>query len=115
LSGTNTYSGVTTIAAGTVIVNGALVSASGVLVSGGILKGTGTVSGPVTVANGGTVAPGSSPGVIHPDAVAFNNGAIFSVELGGTSPGSGTGFHDQLDATGSVTIGESAVLNVSAF
>lgn len=120
LVGTNGYTGATTINNGRLNVDGSTHASSAVAVnSGGTLGGLGEVKGAVTVHDGGHVATGASPGKLTEGSVEFKSGANFDVEIGGTSPGTGAGFHDQLviksGATGAVTIDTAAVLNISAF
>ena len=64
----------------------------------------------------GDVAPGQSPGtlaVIGNFTLAADD--TFTVEIGGTSPGTASSNHDQLDVTGTVTIGNNVTLGVTAF
>ncbi|MBD1942561.1 cadherin-like domain-containing protein [Coleofasciculus sp. FACHB-712] len=96
-------------------VNGKTATAGTTINSGGTLGGSGTVIGNVTVNSGGVLAPGSGIGILNTRSVNFTNGSLFNVELGGTSAGNGAGFYDQLNVTGTVTIGTSAVLNTSLF
>jgi hypothetical protein len=96
-------------------VNGKTATAGTTINSGGTLGGSGTVIGNVTVNSGGVLAPGSGIGILNTRSVNFANGSLFNVELGGTSAGNGIGFYDQLNVTGTVTIGTSAVLNTSLF
>ncbi|MBX3053498.1 MAG: hypothetical protein KF753_18625 [Caldilineaceae bacterium] len=64
-----------------------------------------------TVTFNGNLSPGSSPGIFSVAGnVAFVDNSSFSVELTGTPSG---GSHDQLDVTGSVTIGSSVALNLT--
>lgn len=63
--------------------------------TGGTLGGTGILRADVTVNSGGTFAPGVSPGVFRVGSLALASGAITAMELGGTTPGNGAGFHDQ--------------------
>nr|MBD1903447.1 cadherin-like domain-containing protein [Coleofasciculus sp. FACHB-125] len=96
-------------------VNGKTATAGTTINSGGTLGGSGTVIGNVTVNSDGALAPGSGIGILNTGSVNFTNGSRFNVELGGTSAGNGIGFYDQLNVTGTVTIGTSAVLNTSLF
>ncbi len=82
--------------------------------SGGTLGGTVTVNGTVTTNSGGTVALGNSPGIVNTGSVSFTSGSTFDVEIGGTTPGNGAGFHDQLNVTGTVALG-GATLVTSSF
>jgi autotransporter-associated beta strand protein len=109
LGGSNSYSGITTINSGTLLVTGSIASNYRVDVqSTGTLGGSGTVSG-VQVATGGTVAPGNSPGILNTGNITFASGSLYSVELNGTTAGCG---YDQLNVTGTVSLGNST-LNVS--
>ncbi|MBD2013331.1 cadherin-like domain-containing protein [Microcoleus sp. FACHB-53] len=96
-------------------VNGKTATAGTTINNGGTLGGSGKVIGNVTVNSGGVLAPGSGIGILNTGSVNFTNGSLFNVELGGTSAGNGVGFYDQLNVTGTVTIGTSAVLNTSLF
>jgi hypothetical protein len=102
LAGTDTYSGTATVSAGTLAVNGSLtdslvtVGASGTLVGNGSLSKLVTVDGnlsPGTVGTAGTMTLGAG--------LSVASTANFSVDLNGTTAGSG---YDQLDVTGSVTL-----------
>jgi len=66
----------------------------------GKLSGSGVVTRDVVVQAGGVLAPGGSPGVLEVDGVLmFNDGATFTVELAGSTPGNGAGHYDQLNNT----------------
>ena len=109
LSGTNTYTGATLVGSGKLLVNGSTTSATTVA-SGATLGGSGTVSNSVTINSGGTVAPGTSPGILNSGDVSLQSGSIFRVELNGTNVGTQ---YDQLNVTGTVTIGSSVTLDAS--
>lgn len=65
-----------------------------------------------TVTMSGTVAPGQSPGIlVVAGNYVFADNSTYEVEIGGTSPGAGNGFHDQIDVTGTVTIGSDVTLS----
>ncbi len=81
--------------------------------SGATLGGTGTTAA-VTVQSGGKVAPGVSPGILKSGNVVFTSGSAFDVEIGGTTAGNAISNHDQLNVTGTVSLGN-ANLNLSAF
>jgi hypothetical protein len=74
----------------------------------GILKGTGTI-GALTSA-GGQISPGMSPGVLNTGNVVFDSSTTLNVELGGT----GAGSFDQLNVTGTVSLGN-AVLSPTLY
>ncbi len=78
--------------------------------------GTDIDAGANTVTADGTVAPGQSPGIL---AIAgnfmFADNSTFEVEIGGTSPGTASTDHDQVDATGSVSIGTGVTLDLVDF
>lgn len=69
----------------------------------GILKGTGTVAW-LSVSPGGKVAPGLSPGVLNTGDLNISGGTL-EIEIGGTTPGTGDGHHDQTNVTGTVALG----------
>jgi len=50
-----------------------------------------------------------------PGDVTLSDGAAFTVEIGGTTPGNTDGDHDQVSATGSLTIGANVVLAASSW
>lgn len=79
------------------------------VLTGGSLGIFGTVTGAtdaIIVNSGGTVAPGASPGVINSMGnLNLGAGSTYAVEIGGTTPGNGGGFHDQIDVTGTVALG----------
>ena len=111
LSGNSKYYGNTYVDAGTLQVDGKLWSGPLSVSAGATLGGTGmvTASG---VSISGILAPGASPGVLDIDgSIAFSGAsAAFSVELGGTTPGDGAGFYDQVNmvsSTGSISLGSS--------
>ena len=115
LSGTNTYTGATSVSAGTLSVTGSTASGSAVTVqSGATLNGTGTVAGTVNVQSGGKLTPGLSPGILNTGSVTLTSGATLPIEIGGTTAGNTSSNHDQLNVTGSVTLGN-ATLTLSAF
>jgi CSLREA domain-containing protein len=74
-----------------------------------IVKGSGTIKAPVTII-GGTVAPGGSgvagpgggTGILKTGNVSFTGTSTLAIEINGTTAGTQ---HDQLDVTGSVTLG----------
>ncbi|MCK5148367.1 hypothetical protein KAR48_16540, partial [bacterium] len=64
----------------------------------------------------GNSTPGQSPGILNISGnFIFAEGASFSVEFGGTSPGSASNNHDQLSVSGSVTISSNIPLNTSSY
>lgn len=70
----------------------------------------------LTVTMSGTVSPGESPGILNVTGnFAFADGSTFLVEVGGTTPGNTDTNHDQLAATGSVTIGTNVTLSTVQF
>ena len=55
--------------------------------------------------------PGEQGG---PSPVALHAGSLFDLEFGGTQPGTDDTNHDQLDASGSVTIGRTSICSLSS-
>ncbi len=77
---------------------------------------TGDFTGTALVASG-NVSPGQSPGILSVNGdFAFADDSSFTVQIGGTTPGTANNQHDQLDAdNGDVIIGENVTLHLSAF
>lgn len=73
--------------------------------AGGVLGGTGKLHAPVVVTAGGILAPGASAGVFTVDSLTLDPDSITRMELGGPTPGNGTGFHDQVVVTGLLSLG----------
>jgi fibronectin-binding autotransporter adhesin len=114
LEGTNTYTGLTYVRAGSLIVNGSISTSSLTTVqTGTTLGGTGTV-GALTIDAGGVFSPGNSPGIQTVIGNYIQNGTL-QVEIEGDTAGNGAGFHDQVDVTGTVTLGVESVLSLTTF
>lgn len=107
LTGDSSYTGPTSVNGGTLAVNGSI--ASPVTVNtGGTLGGNGSV-GSTTVGGGGVIAPGNSIGQLTVNGdLAFTAGAIYEVEV------NAAGAADRIDATGTVTIANTARVAVLA-
>ncbi len=126
LSGANSYTGATTISAGALALShsssnnlatsptldvqtnatlsvGGLNAGTFALASGQTLKGNGTVSGKLTATSGSFLTPGASPGIITQTGdLTLSSGSTFVVEVNGATAGTQ---YDQVDVTGSVTLG----------
>jgi len=114
VSGVDTYTGTTSIGAGRLNLNGSIMSNTTVNATG-TLGGTGTINSANSVTvTGGTVAPGTSPGILNSGNVSFDSSSTLAVEIGGTTPGSTATSHDQLNVTGTVSLGD-ATLALSSF
>jgi fibronectin-binding autotransporter adhesin len=102
----NAYVGNTSINSGTLLVNNASGSGTGTgavtVEDGATLGGAGFITGAVTVNSGGTLAPGNSPGIISTGDLSLMSGSFLSVEIDSITVGTG---YDQVDVTGSVTLG----------
>jgi autotransporter-associated beta strand protein len=114
LAGSSTYTGATTVNGGTLLVDGSLTVSPVTVGTGATLGGTGTVTGAVTVNSGGTLAAGHSPGILNTGNLSLSSGSTLAVEIGGATPGTGAGFYDQVNVTGTVNLG-GATLNLAAF
>jgi autotransporter-associated beta strand protein len=112
LTGPSPFHGQIVVGQGRLIVNGPAPMTGQVFVSNpqGLLGGTGLLGG-VQVASG-TVSPGESSGILTVASLIYNAGGASSlqIELAGLVPGVG---YDQLNATGSVTIGPTTSLVAS--
>jgi fibronectin-binding autotransporter adhesin len=108
LGGASSYTGPTTVAGGTLRVEGNIASSAVTVASGATVSGNGTV-GTTTVNTGGTVTPGSSIGTLN---VAGNyvqqSGATYQAEVDPASTAS-----DRIAVTGTATLQDGAVLNVT--
>jgi hypothetical protein len=61
------------------------------------------------------VYPGLSPGILNVVGdYSQNDKSSLHIEIGGDSPGDGAGFHDQINVTGTVSLGNAA-LSVTSF
>ncbi len=105
LTGTNTSTGTATVNSGTLTIGTSDGGnwAGNVIVNGGTLKGRGTISGSLTL-NGGFYSPGNSPGIQNVGTFTVNPGSTHLVEIDGSTPGNGSGFHDQTISAGAVTL-----------
>ncbi|HND54954.1 MAG TPA: hypothetical protein PLV92_21220, partial [Pirellulaceae bacterium] len=122
LLGSNTFTGTTTLTAGALSLDGALIDGSSAtdltVGASSTLAGTGDVNGAVTVSAGGRIEPGAPnlAGVLElgdgTTAVTFFASSTYAVQLGGTTPGDGLAFHDQITAKGVVNLG-GATLSVA--
>lgn len=74
---------------------------------GGKLLGTGTI-GVLAMSGKAILAPGHSPGVLNTGDLVFTGGT-YQAELGGTAVGK----YDQLNVTGTVTLGAATVLTTT--
>ena len=68
---------------------------------GAVLGGSGRLG---TVLNLGTLSPGYSPGVMTADDLTQVGSSVLEIELGGRTPGTGDGYHDQFVVTGHATL-----------
>ncbi|AWK90098.1 autotransporter outer membrane beta-barrel domain-containing protein [Azospirillum thermophilum] len=98
-SGTQTVTSTVVKPNASLSVDGRLASSTVTVESGGRLGGGGTIAG--TLINQGTLDPGNSPGILTV-AGAVTNGSASSVriEIDGATAGTGAGFHDRIDVTG---------------
>ncbi len=108
LTAPNTYLGTTTVLGGGLLVDGAIGEVS---LLGGTLGGTGSV-GPIN-SIGGTLQPGDVdstsspiPGILTAGATALSAASTFAAVLNGTTVDID---YNQLNATGSVTLGSAAL------
>jgi CSLREA domain-containing protein len=114
LSGTNTYTGATAVNLGQLNIDGSIDSNTTVS-SGATLGGRGTINSTKTLTvNDSVLAPGTSPGILNTGNVTLNSSSTFAVEIGGATPGNLATNHDQLNVTGTVSLGN-AVLSLASF
>jgi hypothetical protein len=112
----NPASSSTMTLSGTVMLNGVLSGNANGSYAIGTLKGfgSGTVT-PVTVLN--TLAPGDegTGRLDFANNLTLSGSSTYRVELGGTTPGDGPGFYDQVNmlSSGSVTLNSGAGLDIS--
>ncbi|HEY7088607.1 MAG TPA: PEP-CTERM sorting domain-containing protein, partial [Tepidisphaeraceae bacterium] len=115
-----TNNGTVTVSNGALLINGTHTGGANFYVvnSGATLGGTGVINlttGQVVV--NGKLAPGASPGTLDIDNILnFGNNSNLVVELGGNTPGDGSGLYDQVnmtDAASSVNLGTGVTLSVS--
>ncbi len=78
------------------------------------LAGTPTINGTLAASvAGATISPGFSPGIIPSGNLTLTSGSVISIELA-SAAGPGTG-HDQLDVTGTVSLGNATLNATSSF
>jgi len=82
---------------------------------GGTLGGKGNINGKVTVKGGADIRPGESAGVLKVGDLELEPTSACVVELDGPSSGEGSGFHDQLDVTGTVVLDGSILSGVLSY
>lgn len=107
LSGGGTIGATVTVSEGTLLVNGTYSGSMSnaandwVVSAGAVLGGTGSVTMYDILGVSGTLAPGGvgAAGTLDVNAgrVKFFTGSTFAVELGGSLPGDGPGYYDQLN------------------
>ncbi len=113
VNGSSTYAGSITVAGGTLQVDGVLgtFSTNSITVNAGAtLGGSGTINSPVKILAGGTLAPGNSPAILDTGYLTLSSTAVLAIEIDGPTAGDGMGFHDQVNVTGTVTLGGSTLL-----
>ena len=112
--GLNAGSGTITLGGGTFLTtNTGSILSSAIIASGATIGGTGTTAA-VTTQSGGNVAPGTSPGVLNTGNIVLVSGSTVVFEIGGTTAGNANTNHDQLNVTGTVSLGN-ATLSTAAF
>jgi|GEM_PF-2674968 len=115
-SSTVAVSGTGTRLNGTGTINNAVTVSTNATLGGGL-----NITGPVTINSTGTLSPGNSPGIIATGNLNLAGGSTLTVEIDDrngnnplvTPPGAVAGTdYDQVQVTGSVTIGGTAKLNL---
>ena len=115
-SATVAVSGTGTRLTGTGTINNAVTVSTNATLGGRL-----NITGPVTINSTGTLSPGNSPGIISTGNLSLASGSTFTVEIDDnntvdplvTPPGAVAGTdYDQVQVTGSVTIGATAKLNL---
>lgn len=113
LSSGGTVIGPLTIDAAGARVNGTI-QGSVTIGDGAALRGTGIITGESTVSSGGILAPGNSPGIMTFTAsLTQGSGSTLSLDIDGTTAGTGAGYYSQVLVTGSgntYTIGSGATI-----
>ena len=106
------FTGTTTVSAGTLLVDGSQPASAVSVLSGSTLGGSGTVGAITTT--GSTISPGDSPGILNAQGnVTLDGTSTFTAELNGAAPGAGG--YDQLNVTGAVNLGGSALVGSLGF
>ena len=120
----NTYGGTTTVQTGILQLNNLTGSGTGtgnlVIQAGATLSGFGAVNptGTNSVTINGTFAPGvGAPATFNiGNSLNLNTGATLSLQLGGKTPGDGSGFYSQVNMTnpaGSISLNGTVTLNLA--
>lgn len=81
------------------------------LSAGGALAGFGTIGGTVT-STGGIISPGASAGRLFVGNLTLDAASTFVAEIEGTTPGT---THDQVESSGSITLGDAKLSLPSTF
>ena len=109
ISSASIYTGPTVVNNGTLVVSGSL-TGSAVSVNGdAVLSGSGSITGSVTVSSGATLAPGASPGILDTGSLNLDVGSTLAIELNGATVDTD---YDQVNVTGSITLGGALSLSV---
>lgn len=132
LGDANSYTGNTAVNGGTLLVTNAsgsgtgagnvTVSNAGSTLGGGTAAGTGGISGSVTVGASAKMAPGTTAGttaVLSTGALTLQSGSMHAVDItgaaaAGVTAAAGTTY-DQINVAGTVTVGGTLVLTVTAY
>jgi autotransporter-associated beta strand protein len=111
IGGNSTYTaGITHVLGGEVVVNGSQPLIPVTVDSGATLGGSGTVG---TIAANGIISPGASPVILNSSNVTFSSTGNFTVNLTGPNPGPGG--YDQLNVSGTVSLGNATLMVLPAF
>jgi autotransporter-associated beta strand protein len=111
IGGNSTYTaGITHVLGGEVVVNGSQPLIPVTVDSGATLGGSGTVG---TILANGIISPGTSPVILNSSNVTFSASGNFTVNLTGPNPGPGG--YDQLNVSGTVSLGNATLMVLPAF
>ena len=106
IDGSTTHTGGATVTNARLNVDGIIGDVD--VLDGGMLSGFGT-TGVLTTNGTGTIAPGNSPGILTTGDFTLGTSGTLEIEIGGSGANPGEDY-DQVDVTGTVTLG--GVLNL---